>query len=89
MSNIIQKSDAYLCPRGEIEFDEYERNAYVSRFLDVFNSDLTEQQMCEQAYGIHLELCTRHDLYIAVCDRLETRQRSALRIYAACKGIMK
>ena len=73
-------------PRGTIVFDEYERNAYVCRLLEVFNTGLTEEELCSRAYAIHLEICTRADLYIAVADRLSSRQRSAMHWYSTCKG---
>jgi hypothetical protein len=83
---IVQESQQYLDPRGTIEFDEYERNEYVSRFLAIFNSGESEERICEKVYAVHIEVCTRSDLYIAVADRLSSRQRSALRWYAACRG---
>ncbi len=82
---IVQESEG-INPRHTIEFDEFERNEYVGRFLDVFNSQLSEQEMCEQAYSIHLQVCPDHDLYIAVWDKLTWNHREALRIYAAHKG---
>lgn len=69
-----------------IEFDSDERDAYVSRFLAVFNAGLAEDELCSRAYAIHLEIRARHDLYIAVSQVLTARQRSALRWYAACNG---
>ncbi|HYC01595.1 MAG TPA: hypothetical protein VEC57_20860 [Candidatus Limnocylindrales bacterium] len=83
---IIQEDTAYLSPRGTIEFDEYERNEYVARFLDAFKAGLTEEELCAKCYAIHLELRDKHDLYFAVFDKLETRQRSAIRWYAICRG---
>lgn len=83
---IIQESDG-INPRPTIEFDEYERNEYVRRFLEVFNADLDEQAMCSGVYAIHCEIANKHDLYIAVFDRLEARQRRALHEYAQCLGV--
>jgi hypothetical protein len=83
---IIQEPEHYLDPRGTIEFDEYERNGYVSRFLAVFNSGLPEDEICTQAYAIHMEIATRPDLYIAVADRLGWRFKSALHWYSQCRG---
>ncbi len=83
---IIQESEHYLDPRGTIEFDEYERNAYVQRFLDVFHSGLPEDEICSKAYAIHLEICSHADLYISVADRLGWRFKSALQWYAQCRG---
>lgn len=87
MAVIIQKSDIRFDPRGDsIEFEEFERNEYVSRFLGVFNADLTETEICAQAYEIHVEIRAKHDLYIAVADRLGSRFKSALHWYAECRG---
>lgn len=84
---IIQESEG-INPRHTIEFDEFERNDYVGRFLDVFRSGLSEQEMCEQAYQIHLEICTNADLYIAVFDKLGWNEKEALRIYVAHRGCL-
>ncbi len=83
---ITQESDLYLDPRGVIEFDEYERNAYVARLLEICNADLDDAQMCSRVYEVHLELRTRHCLYIAVADRLEPKHKRALHTYARCNG---
>lgn len=73
--------------RFAIEFDEFERNEYVRRFLEVFKAGLVEDELCELAYAIHCEIRHKHDLYIAVAERLEPRLRRALHEYAQCRGV--
>jgi hypothetical protein len=65
-------------PRGNIEFDEAERDQYVSRFLAAFNTDIEESQQDDLVYAVHLEICARHDLYSAVYDKLNWPMRTAL-----------
>ncbi len=73
--------------RHDIEFEEYERNAYVGRLLDIFNSGSTEEDICARAYDVHLELATKPDLYIAVFDKIGSRYRSAMHWYSQCRGV--
>lgn len=84
---LIRQEAKGIDPRGDIEFDEYERNEYVARFSEVFAAGHDEETLCEIAYGIHCEIRDKHDLYIAVADRLEARQRRALHEYAQCLGV--
>lgn len=84
---MITQEAKYGDPRGEIVFDEYERNGYVSRFLEIFNSGLSEEEMCSKAYQIHCEIRNRHELYIAVNDRLEWKHKNALHLYAQARGV--
>lgn len=73
--------------RFAIEFDEFERNDYVRRFLEVFKSGLYEDELCAMAYAIHCEIRHKHELYIAVAERLEPKHRRALHEYSQCRGI--
>ena len=84
---MITQEARYGDPRGEIVFDEYERNRYLSRFLEVFTGGLSEEEICSKAYEIHCEIRHRHDLYIAVADRLEWKHKNALHLYAAARGV--
>lgn len=68
-------------PRGEIEFDEVERDRYVSRFLAAFEADVDEEEKARLVHEIHLEVRSQYDLYIAINNALSSRYRSALRTY--------
>jgi hypothetical protein len=68
-------------PRGEIDFDEAERDRYVSRFLAAFDADVEEDAKAQLVHEIHLEVRSNYDLYIAINNALSTRHRSALRTY--------
>lgn len=80
------ESTGHLNPRGDIQFDEYERNDFVARFLEAFNADISEAEQCARVYAIHLEIRHRCDLYIAVAENLSAGQRRALHVYAQCRG---
>lgn len=72
-----------------LEFDPRQCDAYVARFLAVFHADLSEEEMCRQAYEIHCEIRHQHGLYIAVADRLGSTIKAALHWYAQCRGQFK
>lgn len=68
-------------PRGEIEFDEAERDRYVARFLAAFNADVEEPEKARLVYEVHQSIGSQHDLYIAVYDRLTWWHKNALHVY--------
>lgn len=70
-------------PRGEIEFDETERDRYVSRFLAAFNADVDEEEKARLVFDVHREISHQHDLYIAVGDKLGATLRRALHVYVS------
>jgi truncated hemoglobin YjbI len=70
-------------PRGEIEFDEAERDRYVSQFLAAFYADVEEEKRAELVYAVHLQVRNKHDLYIAVSDKLGSTLRKALHGYVS------
>src|SRR5688572_27022014 len=69
-----------------LDFDPHQRDAYVARFLAVFHADLSEEEICMQAYEIHCEIRHQHGLYIAVADRLGSTIKAALHWYSQCRG---
>ena len=73
-------------PRGEIEFDEAERDRYVSRFLAAFDADVDEDEKARLVHAVHLEVRNRYDLYIGISDALGSRLRSALHTYVRRYG---
>lgn len=79
MAIITQTDERPLQPFGTIQFDEYERNEYVSRLLQLLKSTCEGTEMREQVYEVHQELATRHDLYMAVWSKLESSQRTSVR----------
>jgi hypothetical protein len=70
-------------PRGDIEFDETERDRYVSRFLAAFDADVEEDEKARLVYAVHMEVCSQYDLYIAISDKLGSTLRRALHIYVS------
>lgn len=70
-------------PRGEIEYDEGERDRYVARFLTAFNADVDEEEKAQLVTAIHREVCSKYDLYIAIGDKLGPTLKKALHIYTS------
>jgi hypothetical protein len=68
-------------PRGEIEFDEVERDRYVARFLAAFDADVDEDEKARLVRAVHMEVTNRYDLYIAISDSLGWKYRTAIRAY--------
>lgn len=68
-------------PRGEIEFDEAERDRYVSRFLAALQADVDEEEKARLVIEVHHMISTKHDLYIAVYDQLSWWHKNALHVY--------
>lgn len=68
-------------PRGDIEFDEAERDRYVSRFLAAFNADVDEEEKAKLVINVHDTISNKYDLYIAVYDRLSWWHKNALHVY--------
>ena len=72
---------AVIDPRGDIEFDEQERDRYVGRFISAMNADVQENVKAEMVNEIHLEVCSKYDLYIAINDALGSRYARAIKAY--------
>lgn len=68
-------------PRGDIEFNEAERDRYVARFLAAFNADVNEEEKARLVYTVHQAICDKYDLYIAVYDRFTWWHKNALHVY--------
>lgn len=68
-------------PRGEISFDENERNDYVFMFIEAMNQDAEEDVIANEVYQLHLQIRAQHDLYIAVKDALGLPYGPAIRKY--------
>lgn len=78
---ISQITGLRVDPRGEIEFDEAERDQYLARFLAAFNADVHEEEKARLVYEVHRSLCSRYDLYIAVYDKFTWWHKNALHVY--------
>ena len=68
-------------PRGEIEYDEAERDRHVSRFRAAFEADVDEDEKAQLVYAVHQSIANQHDLYIAVYDQLTWWHKNALHVY--------
>jgi hypothetical protein len=68
-------------PRGDIEYDDKERDRYVSKFLAAFTADVDEAKRAELVFALHSEVCSNYDLYIAINDALNGVYRRALKTY--------
>lgn len=68
-------------PRGDIEFNEAERDRYVARFLAAFTADVEEDERAKLVYEVHQSIRNQHDLYIAVYDKLTWWHKNALHVY--------
>lgn len=68
-------------PRGEIEYDEDEKERYVGRFRKAFDADVEEDVKAKLVYEVHLEIRSNYDLYIAVADALGSYLKRAIRTY--------
>ncbi len=68
-------------PRGEIEYDEAERDRYVSRFRAAFEADVDEEEKAKLVIAVHQTICSQYDLYIAVYDQLTWWHKNALHVY--------
>ena len=68
-------------PRGDIEYDETERDRYVARFLAAFDADVEEDEKAKLVYEVHRSIMNQHDLYIAVYDKLTWWHKNALHVF--------
>jgi len=72
-------------PRGEIEsravVDEKQVDKYVNLFTDALNADVEEEKRAELVSALRAELAGKNDLFIAIGERLESKQKSAIRLY--------
>lgn len=67
-------------PRGEPQdrqnFDPAERDKYVGRFMDAMNMDKEEPEVAAAVHALHMEIASKHDLYIAVADAIASQHGS-------------
>lgn len=61
--------------------DQKEVNRYVSSLTDALNSDVEEPKRAEIIYNIRQELNGQNELMDAIWERLEARQKRAIRLY--------
>jgi len=70
-------------PRGDlgISISPAERDPLVAEFRAALDLDAEEQDIAVAVYAIHDRIKANHDLYVAVSDSLNSKERSALKTY--------
>jgi hypothetical protein len=70
-------------PRGDLgtSISPAERDPLVAEFRAALDLDAEEQDIAVAVYAIHDRIKSNHDLYVAVSDSLNSKERSALKAY--------
>ena len=70
-------------PRGDLgkTIPAAERDPVVAEFRSALDLDADEKEVSAAIYAIHDRIKTNHDLYVAVSDCLNSKERSALKAY--------
>ena len=70
-------------PRGDLgtSISPAERDPLVAEFRAALDLDAEEQDIAVAVYAIHDRIKANHDLYVAVSDSLNSKERSALKTY--------
>ena len=70
-------------PRGDLgkTIPAAERDPVVAEFRSALDLDADEKDIAAAIYAIHDRIKTNHDLYVAVSDCLNSKERSALKAY--------
>jgi hypothetical protein len=70
-------------PRGDLgkTIPAAERDPVVAEFRSALGLDAEEKDIAAAIYAIHDRIKTNHDLYVAVSDCLNSKERSALKAY--------
>jgi len=70
-------------PRGDLgtSISPAERDPLVAEFRAALDLDAEEQDIAVAVYAIHDRIKANHDLYVAVSDSLNSKERSALKAY--------
>lgn len=70
-------------PRGDLgkTIPAAERDPVVAEFRSALDLDADEKDIAAAIYAIHDRIKTNHDLYVAVSDCLDSKERSALKAY--------
>ena len=70
-------------PRGDLgaTISPADRDPLVAEFRAALDLDAEEQDIAVAVYAIHDRIKSNHDLYVAVSDALNSKERSALKAY--------
>jgi len=70
-------------PRGDLgkTIPAAERDPVVAEFRSALDLDAEEKDIAAAIYAIHDRIKSNHDLYVAVSDCLNSKERSALKAY--------
>ena len=70
-------------PRGDMgkDIDPAERDLFVKKFRAAFDLDAEEKDIALAVLGVHEQINSDHDLYIAVADGMTAKERSAIKKY--------
>jgi hypothetical protein len=70
-------------PRGDMgkDIDPAERDLFVKKFRAAFDLDAEEKDIALAVLGVHEQINSDHELYIAVADAMTAKERSAIKKY--------
>ena len=70
-------------PRGDMgkDIDPAERDLFVKKFRAAFDLDAEEKDIALAVLGVHDQINSDHELYIAVADAMTAKERSAIKKY--------
>jgi hypothetical protein len=70
-------------PRGDLgtNISPADRDPLVAEFRAALDLDAEEKDISAAVYAIHDRIKSNHDLYVAVSDALNSKERSALKAY--------
>jgi hypothetical protein len=70
-------------PRGDMgkEVDPAKRDSFVKQFRAAFDLDAEEKDIALAVLGVHDQINSDHELYIAVADAMTAKERSAIKKY--------
>jgi len=70
-------------PRGDMgkEADPVKRDSFVKQFRAAFDLDAEEKDIALAVLGVHDQINSDHELYIAVADAMTAKERSAIKKY--------
>ncbi len=70
-------------PRGDMgkDVDPAKRDSFVKQFRAAFDLDAEEKDIALAVLGVHDQINSDHELYIAVADAMTAKERSAIKKY--------
>lgn len=67
--------------KAALDHDPAEARKYMNLFIDALNADVEEQPKAEMIYSLRQELAGKHELFVAVADLMEAKQKRAIKTY--------